>query len=118
MLGYLYVFLNLPPLPSCECRGDGRVTTPSRRHHDVITTPKGGIFKGEISSVLDDFYYFCYCNFICSYRNGDLEFLKMMGMSVMGEGGDTSGFFIRPMNLFSQKALSGNMSRSILTETL
>ncbi len=76
------------------------------------------MFKGEISCILDDFCYFCCRNFTCSYINGDLEFLKMVGMDVMGEGGETSGFFIRPMNLFPQKALKGNMYRSILTETL
>lgn len=81
-------------------------------------TEKGGIFKGEISSVLDDFCYFCYRDFICSYRNGDSEFLKMMGMSVTGKRGGYVRFFIRPMNLFAQKALRENMSRSILTETL
>lgn len=75
------------------CRRASVVATAgSRHHHDVITTPKGGIFKGGTSRFLDDFCYFCCRDFICFYRNGDSEFLKMMGMSVMGDGGDASVF--------------------------
>ena len=81
-------------------------------------TERGAFLRGEHPVFLGDLCYFCYRDFTCFYRNGDSEFLKMMGMSVMGERGETSGFFIRPMNLFPQKALEGNMYRSILTETL
>ena len=105
------------------CRRASVVATAgSRHHHDVITTSsrrqRGAFLRGKSPLYLDDFCYFCCRNFIRSYKKGSLEFLKMVGMDGMREGGDTSGFFIRPMNLFSQKALKGNMSRSILTETL